>query len=49
MPAEDSEPSVAASGPKWRERSPFTVTKPSASVQTWSAAWAQPVPKPRFA
>lgn len=45
--AEESEPSVAASGPKYRERSPFTVRKPSASVQTWSAAWAQPVPKPR--
>ncbi len=32
--AEDSEKSVAASGPKNRERSPRTVRKPSASVHT---------------
>ncbi len=47
--AEESEPSGAASAPNRRERSPATVTNPSASTQTWSAAWAQPVPKPRCA
>ncbi len=47
--AEDSEKSVAASGPKNLDRSPRTVRKPSASVHTWSAACAQPVPKPSCA
>jgi len=47
--AEESEPSGAPEAPKWRERSPRTVAKPSASTHTWSAACAQPVPKPRFA
>lgn len=45
--AEDIDLSVAAFGPKCRDRSPRTVTNPSASTHTWSAACAQPVPKPR--
>lgn len=44
--AEESEKSGAASGPNQRERSPAPVTNPSARTQAWSAAWAQPVPKP---
>lgn len=47
--AEDSEPSGAATAPNQRERSPATVTNPSARTQTWSAAWAQPLPNPRCA
>ncbi len=43
---EESDPSVEASCPNQRERSPETVTNPSARTQTWSAACAQPVPKP---
>ncbi|CAM5361385.1 hypothetical protein SMICM304S_01407 [Streptomyces microflavus] len=49
LAAEEREKSGAASGPKNFDRSPRTVTNPSASVHTWSAACAQPVPKPRFA
>ncbi len=49
VPADDSERSDVPSAPKKRERSPRTVTNPSASTQTWSAACAQPVPKPRSA
>lgn len=44
--AEESEKSGAASAQNQRERSPATVTNPSARTQTWSAARAQPVPWP---
>lgn len=47
--AEESAESEAASAPKKRERSPRTVTNPSASAHTWSVACAHPVPKPRSA